>query len=244
MKLANLFEGHQTLRAVIDAVLEGHLGLTVTDEEDQPRAARLDIGCYAIFGGDAAASRASELVAEVAPPRELLVPDDQAWRDLLALAHGARLTDRPMRTFSTHTLERERLRAMAEDVPGGFELRRLDVALAEQLSSDLEPHGCQTYESPADFVEHGLGFGVARDGRLVSASTSYTRSTRRVEVAVATHPDFQGRGLARIAASALLGHCLDEGLNPEWSASNPISKQLALSLGYSPGALCDIIYLS
>ena len=37
---------------------------------------------------------------------------------------------------------------------------------------------------------------VVRDGRLVSAATSYTMSARNVEVAIATHTDERGRGLA------------------------------------------------
>jgi hypothetical protein len=36
--------------------------------------------------------------------------------------------------------------------------------------------------------------------------------------------------------------CLRRGLLPEWSASNPVSKRLARSLGYRPDVLCDIVY--
>jgi hypothetical protein len=45
------------------------------------------------------------------------------------------------------------------------------------------------------------------------------------------------------AAAAMLAACLERGLRPEWSAADPISKHLAISLGYRPAALCDIFYL-
>jgi GNAT superfamily N-acetyltransferase len=243
MALRELFEEYGMLRAVIDCVLEKRLGRAVTDDAAIPSSARLDIGCYAIFGGDASTPGAARLVREAPAPIELVGPDDQAWRDLFVAVHGSRLSDRPMRTFANHALDRERLRAMADAVPDGFEVRRLDVDLARQLDDALVPHGLQTYPSVEEFIEHGLGFGVLRSGRLASVSTSYTRSIDRVEVSIATHPDFRGRGLARVAAATMLGHCMDQGLSPEWSASNPVSKHLALTLGYLPGPICDIFYL-
>jgi len=243
MALVDLFNNYRMLRAVIDSVLEGRLGRAVADGETVPRTARLDIGCYALFGGDPSAPGAARLVREAPAPIELVGPDDQAWRDLFATIHGTRVSDRPMRTFANHALDRDRLRAMAAAVPDGFEVRPLDAALAGQLDEDLEPHGMQTFPSPEEFAERGLGFGIVHDGRLASVSTSYTRSNDRVEVSISTHPDFRRRGLARVAAATLIGHCMDHGLSPEWSASNPLSKRLALTLGYLPGPLCDIFYL-
>ncbi len=42
----------------------------------------------------------------------------------------------------------------------------------------------------------------------------------------------------------MLLHCLERGLEPGWVASNPISKRLALSLGFRSGELCDVFYLA
>lgn len=54
---------------------------------------------------------------------------------------------------------------------------------------------------------------------------------------------FRGRGLAAVAAAALIRECLRLGLEPSWSASNPVSKRLALRLGYRPGRQCEVLYL-
>lgn len=237
-----LFGAHATLRAVIECGLEGILGRVVAPGSP-PRAARIDLGCYAIFGGDATTDDAERLVREVEAPRELLVGEDQRWRDLLLRVHGDRMEDRPMRTFSPHALEPDRLRTLAERLPDGFSLRRIDAGGAALLDDGLVPHGMQTFADPADFAARGLGFGVFADGALASAATSYAVSSSRVEVAIATRERFRGHGLARAVSAAMLRHCLDAGLRPEWSAANPISKRLALGLGYRPAAMCDVFLL-
>src|SRR5262249_60436489 len=124
----------------------------------------------------------------------------------------------------------------------GFDLQALDADLAAQLGVDLEPHALQVFASARDFLEQGLGFGAVKDGRLACAATSYTRSSRSVEVAIATRPEFRGRGLAAAAAARLLRLCLDQGLAPRWTASNPVSQRLAVRLGYRPARLCGVLY--
>jgi GNAT superfamily N-acetyltransferase len=243
MAVADFYAGHSTLRAVIEAVLEGNLGRVNVDGPARPRVARLDLGCYAIFGGDAGASGATALVASVSPPCELLLPDDQRWRDLALETWGDRLSDRPMRTFSAHALEPGRLSALASREVSDYSIGRIDAEGAGQLDASLEPHAMQVFGDAADFVRRGVGYCARHDGRVVSAATSYAISRGRLEIAVATAPDHRRHGLARIVAARLVLHCLDLGLNPEWSSANPVSKQLALSLGFRPAPLCDVVYL-
>jgi len=84
---------------------------------------------------------------------------------------------------------------------------------------------------------------VTKDGVLACAATSYTLSSRYLEVAIATRPAFRGRGLAMVAGAALMRQALARGLAPCWSASNPVSKRLAERLGYRPAAECEVLLL-
>jgi predicted GNAT family acetyltransferase len=61
-------------------------------------------------------------------------------------------------------------------------------------------------------------------------------------VAIATRPAFRGRGLAAATAARLLRECLERGLTPRWSASNPVSQRLAVRLGYRPAGVCEVLY--
>jgi len=228
---------------VIDSALERRLGQLHHDDPDAPVIGRIDLGCYAIFSGDPAHPLAAEWVAGLVPPLEIVLPDDQAWRDLVERLLGGRCSDRPMRTFALHRLDPAALKKMAAVVPAGFHVAALDRVLAGQLDDDLRPHALSVFPSIEALVRQGIGYAaVAPDGRVAAQTSSYAISSQRVEIAIGTHPDFRRLGLARAAAAAMLLECLERGLRPEWSASNPVSKRLARSLGYVPAGLCDIVF--
>lgn len=234
------FTRHRALRAVIDAVLEGRQGQVVAAGE----AAVLRLGCYEVFGGDASSPEARRLVKAAARPSELVYGNDPGWRRLILEVHGPSVIDRPMVDYEPGGLDPTVLERLRRGLPDGFLVRPLDLALAGQLDIELEPHGLQVFSSASDLVESGAGFGAVRRGRLVSASTSYARSSARLEVAVATRPAFRGRGLATAVAAALLRHCLDLGIAPRWSAGNPVSQRLAMRLGFQPAGECEVLYLT
>jgi len=243
----SLFEEHRTLRAVIDSALEQRLGEVHYDAPEAPEVGRIDLGCYAIFSGDAGNPLAAQWIAGLTPPLEIVLPDDQAWRDLVDGLLGERCSDRPMRTFALHDLDREALEALeaaAAAVPDGYRVAELDVELARQFDDNLHPHALRVFPSAEALVEQGIGFAaVAPDGRVAAQTSSYAISSERVEVAIATHPEFRRLGLARAVAAKMVLGCTERGLRPEWSASNPVSKRLARSLGYSPAGLCDIVFI-
>jgi len=238
-----LFDEHTTLRAVIESALERRLGALCYDDPENPRVGRIDLGCFAIFSGDAGHSLAVKWLRDLTPPVEILLPDSQSWRDLVDRLMGERCSDRTMRTFALYALDDAHLEAAAKDLENGFEIKPIDVALARQFGDDLRPHAMQVFSSPEALVEHGIGYAVvASDGRVAAQTSSYAISSRRVEVSIGTHPDFRRLGLARAVAARMLLTCRERDLRPEWCAANPVSKRLARSLGYRPAGLCDIVY--
>lgn len=242
--LATLFERHLP-RAVVAAVIEGRLGAVDADDPADPRVARLSIGCYAIVGGDSSHPKARDLLTTVVPPREIVYGNDPAWRALILDVHGAGVADRPNAVFDASGLDRDALARLASSCPPGYELRRIGLREARQLDRELEPHGLQVFAGPELFAREGVGYGIVTpDGTLACAATSYTVSSRDLEVAISTRAEHRGVGLAAVAAAALLGHALEAGLVPQWSASNPVSKRLAARLGYRPSAEFEVLYLA
>lgn len=236
--LASYFAGFRELGAVIEAVLEGRLGRAIVAGD----AARLSVGCYEILGGDPTSPTARTLAAGAARPREIVYGNDPGWRQVILEVHGDEVSDRPMRDYDPSGIEAASLSRIEAALPAGFRLEALDTALTSQLDADLVPHALQVFESAQEFLEHGLGFGAVQEDQLVCAATSYTRSSRSVEVAIATRAAFRGRGLAAATAARLLRQCLREGLVPRWSASNPVSQRLAVRLGYQPAGVCQVLY--
>jgi GNAT superfamily N-acetyltransferase len=235
--LASFFATHTTLPAIVEAGLEKRLGSMTLDGN----AARLSLGCYELFGGDAGSVGARRLIAG-ARRRELVYGNDPAWRAVILEMRGHEVVDRPMTEFNAGGLDPAALARIEASVASGFTVCRLDVGLASQLDVELEPHGLQVFPSARDLVEHGLGFGaVTKEGVLACAATSYTLSSRYLEVAIATRPAFRGRGLAMVVGAALMREALAQHLVPCWSASNPVSKRLAERLGYRPAGECEVL---
>jgi hypothetical protein len=237
--LAELFSGRLELGAVIEAAVEGRQGRVTVDGG----AVLLSVGCYEIFGGDATSPGARSLVEGAARPRELVYGNDPAWRRLILHVHGKAVFDRPMLDFDPSGIDVASLVGLEAGLPSGFRLQRLDTRLAGQLDADLDPHALQVYASVPEFLEHGFGYGAVYEGHLACAATSYTRSARSVEVAIATRAAYRRRGLAAATAARLLRECLALGLVPRWSASNPTSQRLAVRLGYRPAGQCEVLYL-
>jgi GNAT superfamily N-acetyltransferase len=237
--LPSLFAAHRTLPAIVEAALEGRLGSVERDGD----AARLSLGCYEVFGGDATGDGARRLIAG-ANRRELVYGNDPVWRTAILKARGSEVIDRPMTEFDASGLDPASLARAAASASSGFTFQPIDAALAGQLDAELEPHGLQVFSSALDFAERGLGYGaLTPDGVLACAATSYTLSSRYLEVAIATRPAFRGRGLAMTVGAALVLEALARGLVPGWSASNPVSKRLAERLGYRPASECEVLLL-
>lgn len=243
-KLAPLFAERDELRAVVDSVLEGHLGQAVVDDPETPGVARLEIGCYAVFGGDPFSPAARRIAGEVSGPLELAFPDSEAWRSLLHRIHDPGLTGRSMRSFATDDLDPGELFRASRRLPDGFTVARVGIDEAARLGPDLEPHGMQTFSNAEDLVTRGIGFCArSAEGAIACVASSYAVCTGRIELAIATHPEFRRLGLARAVSARLMLHCLERGIVPHWNAANPVSRQLAIGLGYRPAGTCEILFL-
>lgn len=242
--LTPLYSDRETLNAIVDCVLEGPLGHAVTDDPGNPRVARLDLGCYSIFGGDATVPEAADLAREPKAPVELIFPNSDRWRELLHRVHPGELVERPMTAFASDRLRVDRLRELSSPTSDDFELTPLELPEATQLGDELEPHGLQVFESPQNLVDHGFGFCLTHRGRVVSQSTTYAISSRFAEQSIGTRPEFRKLGLARRVAARFLLESLERGLVPHWNASNPISIHLAATLGYRPAGTCEVLYLA
>ena len=237
-----LFRRHPYLRAVIDAVLEERQGKIVT-VDDPPQAARLDLGCYRVPAGDPGADAARRLLVDLTGPAELVVPDDDRWRHLLADVFGDRIEDRSMRAYLPGKLEVGRLQGLAAVLPDGYRLADVSVTEAAGMGDDLAPHGVDVFGGPETFARDGFGICALTGTEVAAQSTTYALGADKAEVAIATHPDHRGKGLATAVGAAMLATCLRRQVVPHWNAYNPVSQRLALRLGLVQVGVCEILAL-
>ncbi|MBC8492263.1 MAG: GNAT family N-acetyltransferase [Chloroflexi bacterium] len=230
--LAPLFERNKYDRVLIDSVLEGHFGVSYADSGVKPSVARLDSGAFTMLGGNPNSATLRALLQH--SPIHYVTPESDEWRRVLRDEFGDRIPALSFTEFSSRSLDENHLAKLTQDLPTGFELKRVDAQLAERLPSDTgNEYFFENFHSVEDFLSRGIGYCVVYKNRIVSAATSMAMCTTAIDIEIETSPDFRRRGLGTVVGARLVLHCLENGMEPKWLAANPISERLALKLGYS-----------
>ena len=227
--LRPLFAEFPGLHGCVDAVLDGSMGTARADDAVRPAVGLLDLDFY-LLAGDPNASAAEEAVRSLEPPGSI-VTSSADWEPLLRRVWCDAVKTRTRVAFQPGAWDQTRLRSFIDALPDGFALKRIgseDAARFAELADSL----VYNFPSLDEFVARGAGFGVEHEGRFVSGCASFALSTHSLEFEIQTHVDFRRRGLASAAAAAMIEHCIDHGLRPEWDAHNDMSAALATKLGF------------
>ncbi|MBM7789714.1 GNAT family N-acetyltransferase [Tenggerimyces flavus] len=123
-------------------------------------------------------------------------------------------------------------------LPDGMRVSAINESFAELVplanfdAVVAEIESC--WHSLADFRRRGFGF-VAHDAdAIVCWCTAEYVSERQCGIGIETVPEFQGQGLATLAAAAFVRRCVDSGVTAHWDAwtSNLPSIAVADKLGF------------
>jgi hypothetical protein len=228
--LQDLFHEHRRWRAAIDGALSGSYATVTVDDIEHPRVARINTTNTSLFGGDPEHPVAAELLRSV--PNSVL-PDNDQWEQsvLRVLAGRADLFRR--RDYDSGTLDPSRLRDLQDSLSSDFRLVFMDLEETRRVRNDIGSLCLGSFSSPEEFVRHGIGFSILQGDRAVSAATSADASSEEIGIQITTHEAFRRRGLATVVSAALILHCLNDQINPSWSAAHSWSCDLAEKLGYS-----------
>ena len=121
------------------------------------------------------------------------------------------------------------------DAAEGFRVRPVDAGDLEKLSVFRLSLEHRFWSSASDFLEKGLGYCVWNEaGMPVSLCYAACVARETAEIDVATLPDFQRKGLARLAVGAFVQACTDRGITANWDCfeENAGSLRTAESLGF------------
>lgn len=90
------------------------------------------------------------------------------------------------------------------------------------------------YGSPQALLAEGYVAGAVVGGELVARAHTSCQSPLYADVAVATAPDWRGKGLASAAASLVCARVQESGRTPVWSTTldNLASQRIAQMLGF------------
>lgn len=117
-------------------------------------------------------------------------------------------------------------------LPKDYEIVCTDQKLFHEMSGAVIPKNFwNTFE---EFSKFGAGFTVLCNQEIASTAFSAFVIDEMLEIGIESLPQFRGQGLAQIACSALIDHCLDHKLEPVWACrlENRSSLFLAEKLGF------------
>ncbi|MEO7548600.1 MAG: GNAT family N-acetyltransferase [Ramlibacter sp.] len=128
------------------------------------------------------------------------------------------------------------LKGWEKAIPQGYELRRIDQSLMEQVRDHVLPYSQSYWKSAAEFERHGVGFCVIHDGAIVSLCYTCFAWNGHHDIDIMTTETDQRKGLGLLVACAFIEHCLSNGLTPDWDcwSRNKPSVALAAKLGFVP----------
>ena len=121
------------------------------------------------------------------------------------------------------------------EIPKGFYVKQIseaDIASLKIFNLLLEK---KFWSSISDFLTNGFGYCVyTHDGKPASICYSVCISNGLAEIDVATLPQFQQMGLAKIAVSEFVHHCLRHNIVANWDCfkENTASLSTASRIGF------------
>ena len=168
------------------------------------------------------------LLPEMSEPELVLFAPDEPWRaalDQLLVPKGAIRIQRKQFQFDQNRFST--LAAGAPGLPEGLALKPITAEIAAQ-----HPH-----LAPVTDPRSGrFGVCILDGAALVCECTAVFVGAGQAEIDIHTREDYQGRGLAALAAREFIRICLTRGLQPAWSCwpEREASLALALKLGFQP----------
>lgn len=242
-KLFPLFKTmHDT---TILSCLQGHMGKAWVDNLKAPTSARILVGDFMFFAGNPHTPEAEELVLNI-PKQVLVIVDTDEWKEKMEDIHKGDFEKVQRYSFNKNMedLDREHIQSFLSLLPDGYELKKIDATLANEPSlHELSEDFTGQFDSIEDFLNRGVGFAITCKEQVACGASSYSIYDEGIEIEIVTHSEHRRKGLATVAAAALILDCLDKGLYPSWDAANATSAKLAQRLGYVLDTQYDAYYI-
>jgi len=243
---------HLSLTALFE---RGEPGAVWADDPHQPQAALARCGSRFYLGGQADtpafAAGLGQLFDEVIYPQGLaggevdfsLFYEGPAWEAAIRTALSAKHPIPGLRHYYRHS--GPPAPAWREHIPQGFWVERITPSLLEQKDlgnfEDMYEEITSEIATVEEFLQGRFGFILRDQNDIAAWCMSEYNSSSACEVGIATAPEYQRRGFARIVASALIEHAWESGIREVgWDcwADNTPSIRTALSLGFEK--VCDV----
>lgn len=207
---ADLIDVHLSIAAVLAGATPGQIwvdnpeyprvGFAVTPEGEYLTGDANHRACYAALRG-------------IIPLNAYLTLHPESWQTVLGEVWSNSIARKHSRQH--FTFREQRHPNWRKLIPDGFELVRVDRTLLNrtELKNYAEVAGrVEEWHSIDYFMQNGFGFCVLHKNAIVSRCIADCRIDDKCEIGIGTDIDYRRRGLAVVAVSAAVDHCLVQGI--------------------------------
>jgi len=231
-KLPSLFDPNIPNNPVLFATLMGHApGRAWVDDEADPSQCLVRVNGLLVFLSQNADQAFLDEGFEVIKQFSHVVFVSNRGESTLQIPKANRVLQRL--EFAEYDAQSRSVADLINGgLPDGFEVRNIDEELIKKMESreDIESY-CGSVEN---FLAHGFGVGLVKNGEVVSETYAPFVAARNIELATLTKESHRGHGYAAITCAHFIQTCQTRGLAPYWScdADNLASVRLARKLGF------------
>ena len=231
LRLARAFRNVPRVDISIECVLEDQMGKAYVDDMEYPSAFHIQIGPFHYYAGDALGDGGQEMLRGF-KPYNLFMSASEGWLEACQSMYGERLIGFDRYSFSSESLSLEHIQRLARDNRSSPDVKRFDSALLEKTWGKDHFIDVSDFESPADFLDRGIGYYMEKDGETIGAAYSSLVCSTGIEVSLFVSEEHRRQGIATALSAHLLQWCLQNNIDAHWDAANPESCKLAEKLGY------------
>ena len=165
-----------------------------------------------------------------------LFPQNKKWEKLIKECYPDAPKDTRYAINHDAIFDKEKLQAMVDALPEGYELRFIDSKvynMIKKVDDDDLIELIDWFDNKKQFLELGLGYAVIKDKEVVGGASTAYRFPTGIDIEVDVHKKHRRKGLASAASAKLILYCLEKGFKPTWDAANMKSVRLSEKLGYT-----------
>ncbi|WP_017413986.1 GNAT family N-acetyltransferase [Clostridium tunisiense] len=219
---------------MILSYLQGHMGIAWVNDLINPTVAQIIVGVFVFYAGDPYAKGTEELLTNL-PKDNIVIVENEEWKSRIETVYKGYIDKFQRYAFKKNPecLDYKHIQSFLGKLPEGYELKKIDEALANDPSlQEVSEDFTSQFHSIEDYINKGIGYCILHKEKIVCGASSYSVYDDGIEIEIDTHPDHRRKGLATVAAAALILDCVEKGKYPSWDAANLVSVALAQKFGY------------
>ncbi|MFX1249259.1 MAG: GNAT family N-acetyltransferase [Promethearchaeota archaeon] len=230
-----IFDEHQHLRNLIEAIPALPRGELWIDSSDNPSVALFKLPGIHFLGGTPNSNEIEKILDKIPSKQAIFIPTQEKWITILKRYFKDKLRSFDRFALSASSLTINHIHNLRKELPYGYHIKQIDHIDWNQIRTSIGHYIHIFFRDIEHFKTSGKGYCVRNDNRVISMASSLVPVTRSLEIQVDTveSTKYLRKGFATRAVVELIEYCLKKGIDPHWDADTEISKKFAQKLGYS-----------